>query len=241
MPEIELLGRMIPYTIARSRRRSLAATVTAEGALSIKAPYLMPDFLVRRFLRDKADWIVNKVEERLRVQQTSDSVRFENGELIHFFEKMVLIIVTESELAKKTRLYFINNTFQIIIKPGLAPSKRKKEIKMAIHKWYKNSIKDELTRRVKMYAEQMGETFNKIYVKDVSSHWGSCSIRRNLNFNYRLAMIPVELADYVIIHELAHLKEMNHSPKFWKHVENVMPDYKTHRKWLQQNGSKIHF
>lgn len=239
MPEIELLGRLIPYTIARSHRRSLAATVTAEGALAIKAPLLMPDFLVRRFLRDRAEWITSKVEERQRQQQTSDSVRYENGELIHFFEKMVLIIVTESALAKKTRLYYIDNSFQVIIKPGLAPAKRKKEIKAAIHHWYKNNIKTELTRRVDHYANLMGESYNKIYVKDVSSHWGSCSIRRNLNFNYRLAMIPVELADYVIIHELCHLKEMNHSSAFWNLVEKYLPDYREKRNRLKKQNINV--
>ena len=90
-----------------------------------------------------------------------------------------------------------------------------------------------------MYAEQMGESFNKIYVKDVSSHWGSCSIRRNLNFNYRLAMIPVELADYVIIHELCHLKEMNHSASFWNLVEKYLPDYREKRNRLKKQNINV--
>jgi predicted metal-dependent hydrolase len=234
MPVIELKGRMIPYTIARSRRRSLAATVTADGALAIKAPYLLPDFLVRRFLHSRADWIINKVEERQRIQQTSESVRYDNGELLHFFDKMVLIMVTESEQTKRTRLYYLDNTFQIIVKPGLAPSKRQKEIKQAIHNWYRNNVKEELTRRVNHYARIMNAEFNTIYVKDVSSHWGSCSIRRNLNFNYRLAMIPVELADYVIIHELCHLTEMNHSANFWNLVGKYLPDYKVKRSRLKK-------
>lgn len=234
MPVIDLKGRMIPYTIARSRRRSLAATVTAGGALAIKAPYLLPDFLVRRFLHSKAAWIINKVEERQRIQQTSESVRYENGELIHFFDKMVLIMVTESDQTKRTRLYYIDNTFQIILKPGLAPSKRQKEIKESIHNWYRKNIKDELERRVNHYAQIMNASFNNIYVKDVSSHWGSCSIRRNLNFNYRLAMIPVELADYVIIHELCHLTEMNHSADFWNLVGKYLPDYKLKRSRLKK-------
>lgn len=188
---------------------------------------------MRRFLHSRAVWIVNKVEERQRRQQTSESVRYEHGELIHFFEKMVLIFVSESEMAKKTRLYYINNTFQVILKPGLSPKKRQKEIKDVIHRWYRNNIKEELTRRVNMYAEQMGLTYNTIYVKDVSSHWGSCSIRRNLNFNYRLAMLPVELADYVIIHELCHLREMNHSAAFWSEVEKYLPDYREKRQRLK--------
>lgn len=239
MPEISLLGHLIPYTITRARRRSISAAITSEGALSIKAPFLIPEFVIRQFLKTKAHWIVERVEERQLRLQSSAFIRYENGEHIHFFDKLMLIIVTESDLAKKPHIYPINNTFQVILRPGLSTKARQKAIKTVIHAWYKNNIKDELEKRVLSYAEKMGLSYNTIRVKDVSSHWGSCSVHRNLNFNYRLAMLPVELADYVIVHELCHLREMNHSSRFWELVEEVLPDYKQRRRQLKRENINV--
>lgn len=85
------------------------------------------------------------------------------------------------------------------------------------------------------------EKIEKIDIKHTISRWGSCSASRKISFATKLLLLPPPVIDYVIVHELAHLKEMNHSPKFWKQVENAMPDYKTHRNWLKENGNKIHF
>jgi len=93
--------------------------------------------------------------------------------------------------------------------------------------------------RVIRWAGIMGAGYGKISVKDQKSIWGSCSGRRNLNFNWRIAMAPSEVLDYVIIHELCHLAEMNHSPVFWKGVAKWCPDYRTHRSWLRKNSAEL--
>lgn len=86
------------------------------------------------------------------------------------------------------------------------------------------------------YAEKIGVEFNKITVKKQRSVWGSCSLKRNLNFNLLLSEMPKEVAEYVVIHELCHLKEMNHSKKFWGLVERFCPDYKKRKRWLKEEG-----
>lgn len=94
--------------------------------------------------------------------------------------------------------------------------------------------------RAAHWAERMGVTFGKVKVKDQSSRWASCSREGNLNFNWRLTLAPAETLDYVVIHELAHRLEMNHSRRFWAHVEKHCPDHKVHRRWLRKNGEALY-
>lgn len=97
----------------------------------------------------------------------------------------------------------------------------------------------ELPPRIAAYAGQMGVTYGRVTIRNQKTRWGSCSSKGNLNFNCLLMLTPREVQDYVIVHELSHRKEMNHSPKFWAVVEEVLPDYKKRRNWLRENGSVI--
>lgn len=94
--------------------------------------------------------------------------------------------------------------------------------------------------RVSHWAPQLGVSFGRVKVKDQSSRWASCSREGNLNFNWRLTLAPPEVLDYVVIHELAHRLEMNHSRRFWAHVEKLVPDHRAHRRWLRKNGEALY-
>ncbi len=106
-------------------------------------------------------------------------------------------------------------------------------------KWYRRQARDIITRRAEEFGKKLGLDYNRICIKDQKTRWGSCSSLKNLNFNWRLIMAPVKVIDYIVIHELIHLAEMNHSPKFWRLVESYCPDYKEHRKWLRENSSNL--
>ena len=97
--------------------------------------------------------------------------------------------------------------------------------------------KKELPPRVRQYAERMGVTYGRITIRNQRTRWGSCSSKGNLNFNCLLMLTPEEVQDYVIVHELAHRVEMNHSPRFWAIVAAVLPDYKKQRQWLKKEGA----
>ena len=109
-------------------------------------------------------------------------------------------------------------------------------VEHAVREWYISRAKQVIPARVEQYRRSLKETVGTVRIKNVTSRWGSCSSKRNLNFNWRLVMAPVEVLDYVIVHELCHLKEMNHSPAFWELVEGVLPDYRTQREWLKTCG-----
>jgi len=93
--------------------------------------------------------------------------------------------------------------------------------------------------KVKYYAEIMGVTYGRITIRNQKTRWGSCSSKGNLNFNCLLMLMPDKVLDYVVVHELCHLRQMNHSKKFWKEVERYMPDYPNYKKWLNENGGAL--
>jgi hypothetical protein len=96
-----------------------------------------------------------------------------------------------------------------------------------------------IPKRVKYYAENENFVYNKITIKNLVSRWGSCSTKGNLNFNCLLMLTPDYVIDYIVVHELCHLREMNHSEKFWAEVEKIMPDYQRAELWLKQNGGNL--
>lgn len=98
-----------------------------------------------------------------------------------------------------------------------------------------------IPQRVRYYAEMMGVDYGRITIRMQKSRWGSCSSKKNLNFNCLLMRAPDEIIDYVVVHELCHLKEMNHSKRFWAEVEKVIPDYADRRKWLRDHQEEVSF
>ena len=96
-----------------------------------------------------------------------------------------------------------------------------------------------IPKRVEYYAKIMGVSYGRITIRNQVSRWGSCSAKGNLNFNCLLMLCPAEVIDYVVVHELCHLKEMNHSKKFWSLVERFCPEYKQHKVWLKEHGNEL--
>ena len=114
--------------------------------------------------------------------------------------------------------------------PALSDSERRRYIELA---------RDIFTQKTAWYAQIIGVTYNRIAIREQKTRWGSCSSKGNLNFNWRLIFAPPEVLDYVVVHELAHRKEMNHSKAFYAIVESVLPDYRKWRRWLSENGDTL--
>lgn len=121
----------------------------------------------------------------------------------------------------------------------LATRNEKESISLQKVKELAEQAKEYIPQRVEYYAEIIGVTYGRITIRNQRTRWGSCSGKGNLNFNCLLMMMPKEVIDYVIVHELCHRKEMNHSTAFWKEVENVLPDYGEYRMWLKENGGSF--
>lgn len=119
---------------------------------------------------------------------------------------------------------------------GRAPARQLTEEKI---KYLVEDAKRIVPQRVKYYAEQMGVTYKRITIRSQRTRWGSCSSKDNLNFNCLLMLAPDDVLDYVVVHEICHLKEMNHSKRFWAEVEKVLPDYEMSYDWLRRHGGEL--
>ena len=122
---------------------------------------------------------------------------------------------------------------------GKAASAPHREFSDAERRRYIELARDIFTRKAAWYARIMGVTYGRISIREQKTRWGSCSSKGNLNFNWRLIFAPPEVLDYVVVHELAHRKEMNHSKAFYAIVESVMPDYRKWKQWLKENGGAL--
>ncbi len=118
-------------------------------------------------------------------------------------------------------------------------SKYTSEQRAGLERRYRQAAKEYFPKRADYYAQQIGVSYERIRIAEQKTRWGSCSSKGTLSFNWKLMLAPPKVLDYVVVHELCHLKEMNHSPRFWKLVEDIMPDYKEYRKWLKENGSTL--
>ena len=114
-------------------------------------------------------------------------------------------------------------------------------VRAAIERWYRRQAHHIFAERAAHWNTQFGYKYGRIAIRDQKSRWGSCSRQGNLNFNWRLLLAPLAVLDYIVIHELAHLKEGNHSPRFWALVAEQCPDYRDQRAWLRQHGPELHF
>ena len=109
----------------------------------------------------------------------------------------------------------------------------------AQEKELRERAKSVLAQRTAYFARQIGVTYGRITVRDQKTRWGSCSQTGNLNFNFRLILAPSEVLDYVVVHELCHRRQMNHSAQFWQEVAQVLPDYRKRKAWLTENGWRL--
>lgn len=118
------------------------------------------------------------------------------------------------------------------------PQKTSKLTAQEVHQ-LREQTRELVTQRARYFAPLIGVTFQRITVRSQRTRWGSCSAQGNLNFNCLLALVPAEVLDYVVVHELCHRLELNHGSRFWQEVERILPDYQTYRNWLKENGSAL--
>ncbi|GAB4494092.1 MAG: SprT family zinc-dependent metalloprotease [Anaerolineales bacterium] len=216
----------IPHVdqLIRSKRKTIAILVQRDGKVIVRAPLKASERQIRQFVESKTRWILEKKAQAQ--QQPSQTARqFTAGERFPYLGQEYALSVVSSA---KTGLRF---------EGGFSLNQNSQaEAALLFEKWYKAAARKVLTERVRFYAHKFGLKYQKIRISSARTRWGSCSSRGTLSFTWRLVMAPLDVVDYVVIHELAHLREQNHSAAFWAEVAKMMPDYKTRRDWLKKNG-----
>ena len=210
-----------PDAIIKSNRRSLSITITQKGEVIVHAPKRLSMDNIILFINEKADWIECKRNEILKKQEDHKDILTYNKML--FLGKKYL----KYEMAgvKKIEL----TTTCLLCPKGLD----EKELLFKIAKWYIDTAKPILSERLEYLADLMQLDYYSFKISNTKNRWGSCDTNGNIKINFRLIMLPHKIIDYVLIHELSHLVEFNHSKKFYKVIESVMPNYEEVRKSLK--------
>lgn len=214
--------------VIRSKRKSIAIIVEHDGKVIVRAPLKAPERLILAFVESKRAWITEKKMFALS-QPPVLKRKFINGESLPLFGKLIPLHV--STLPGKKKIIFKNDVFYLTQKDD--------DLALHIEKWFKKRAQVFFQDRVQRMAAVYNLKFEKIRISSARTRWGSCSFRGTLSFNWKLIMAPIPVIDYVIIHELTHLKIKNHSSKFWEEVEKKMPDFKQKREWLKLNGRQL--
>lgn len=213
-------------SLIRSKRRTISLTIDENGKLHVRAPEKLSINSIYHFINKKRNWIIAKKTARLATPVPKK--HYISGEkFLVFGEEYPLKIQNKNIGVKFTRKEF------------LMDSKTAMHGALAMELFYKENAKYYYPGRVEMIANKCGLSYNQVKVSNARKRWGSCSSKGNINLAWRLIMAPVDVIDYVIVHELAHTIVMNHSTRFWQIVSKVMPDYRQKERWLEENHHRM--
>jgi predicted metal-dependent hydrolase len=203
----------------RKRRNSknIRMRIDDSGIVKVSLPFYTPYIFAKKFIGDNIKWIENKLEKI----SSQKNKYFYFGEPIKLTKKIITNI--------KGFNYILNEKELIIEVRNDSYSTEDLFIK-----WLRKKAQEYIPKRVEEYSKEYGFQYNLIKIKNLNSRWGSCSSKKNLSFNLKLMYFNSNIIDYVIVHELCHLQEMNHSAKFWRLVESIIPNYKEYK--LQLNN-----
>jgi hypothetical protein len=218
-------------TVIRSPRRKTMALQIKNGEVIVRLPSFASIKTAEKFVHAKSAW----VQQKLAAQPSSPIEKsYTNGELFYFLGEQYPLKLIENNQA--TLISFTDNQIQL---HGRLNRLSSKGIKQKLTDWYKQQANVYLQKRTSELAQQTGLTPKSVEIKTYKARWGSCRITDEIQLNWKLIMAPPAVIDYVIIHELCHLKHHNHSMQFWRLVEKFEPEYRKLRLWLKNFGFKL--
>jgi predicted metal-dependent hydrolase len=217
----------LSFEVKRSpRRHTLELIVERAGALVIAAPMETDEVSMAAFVREKKFWLYRKLAEKEARQQPTSGKEFVSGQgFIYLGRTFRLLLVEEQDAPLK----LTNGRFRL--RADHAPHGRDTFIS-----WYMERARSWLKKRIRGWAPRVGVEPRGIEIRDLGYRWGSCSKTGALNFHWATILLPPSVIDYVIVHELVHLIEPNHTPIFWQQVGRVLPEYEQRKTWLAEQG-----
>lgn len=209
-------NKEIPIIIEKSKRKSMVISVRSLDKITVKVPLRTTSGTIHNFIYLHKHWI----DSRLRtINENRLEYTFTEGSLVPFLGSEYKIEKFDTNPDYTTSIYL-----------------RCEDIKTELEEFYRQKAREIISDRVKYFCNKLDVNYGKVFIKSQKTRWGSCSSKRNLNFNYKVVLFKKEIIDYLVIHEVSHLLEMNHSHKFWNIVKSLDPNYREHRDFLASNG-----
>lgn len=242
MDHIHFGKKRIQYTVRKGKReKTLAIAVTPATQVIVLAPEDFNTEKIKSVVRKKAKWILEKQEHFQKKALLFPEKEFISGEQIILMGRRYRLKIHEREDAEPCVPKVDGRRIHISVQRNLIPDERMAIIKEALIQWYCLHAKRIIHKRAERYGKICGIYPREIIIKDQKTRWGSCSKDGVLRFNWRIVVAPVSIIDYVVVHEMCHMKIKNHSPEFWRLVSLAIPDYKKRRNWLRENSRIMRF
>jgi predicted metal-dependent hydrolase len=226
-------------TIIRSTRRKTAAIKVDLSGVTVRVPQSLAQRRIRALVAEKRDWVERKLEvseqkRRAIAAHEERSEHLDNGSLILIQGRHISLDLREDQ-----QMSVAEEAGQLIVRGPDAMSGEPEQRRALVEQWLYARAVEELHFCVNVYKQKVGASPSTLQIKDYRARWGSCKPDGSIQLNWRLIHAPMHIMDYVVVHELCHLLEMNHSPRFWSEVERVDPQYRIKRQWLKDNGWRL--
>ncbi|CAN7151315.1 M48 family metallopeptidase [Rhizobacter sp. LjRoot28] len=240
--EARLQGHVVGYALKRARRRSIGFVVGIEG-LSVSAPRWVGLAEIDAALAEKSDWILRKLREQQERQQRllAAKVDWRDGTTLPYLGDTLIVVldpragVTQGGAVLNTDATALPGVPRLTLHIGLPHTATPEQIRDAVQSWLQRQARQLFETRCRHFAAQLGVQYKRLSLSSAQTRWGSASADGSIRLNWRLVHFAMPTIDYVVAHELAHLREMNHSPRFWDVVRSVMPDFERARGSLKDD------
>jgi predicted metal-dependent hydrolase len=230
--QIKLQDSTVSYTIKQSyRTRAIRLEIRRETGLTVVVPRKYTPKQVEDILLQKSRWILRHLTSGKPLQMPLFKPAPGHGDSLPYLGKTIELVLAE-ESGKRTTARLADGRLLISLTSGINTA-------FVLEKWYRVQAKLVFTQKADAFKVIMGLSYNAILIRGQRTRWGSCSAKGNITLNWKLLMAPPEIVDYVIIHELAHRKYMNHSKRFWQLVERYSPGWRECRKWLVKHEDEL--
>ena len=232
--ETSVSGQTITYTVRRSlRAKHVRFEVRRQTGLTVVVPYSYKIGQLPGLLKSKERWISSNLARYSHLQSLSADKKLRSGDTVPYLGRDLELVKRENHSSIGS-VTLEENTLAVspeLFKNGI--------LELALEQWYRTEAAKLINERADKLRSQVGISYKRIVIRGQKTRWGSCSHKKNLSFNWKLMMAPEPVIDYIIIHELAHLKEMNHSKRFWELVAQHCPRWHEYKKWLKQHEADL--
>lgn len=212
--------------VKKSKRKTVSIFIERNGSVSARVPEKLNDNEIEEVLKGKEYQIHKNLAAWKQLNERYVLREFVNGQSFLYLGRNYLLKLVDKELGE---VQFVKGRF-------LLSNKELDKAKEYFVEFYRNKLKEKIKPLVRKYQSQLGVKPNEVKVMELKNRWGSCSAKGNINFHWKCAMAPMDVLQYIVVHELTHLIHLNHTPEFWNELDKILPSYNKQMNWLRLNG-----
>ncbi len=227
----EFESKNIEYSVQRtSRKRSVGIQVRPNASVLLLIPKRFSEKNLDEILEKRAAWIL---EKQKRFKENYKSYSLLPGSLIPYRGESLTLNIRREAISQRSVIWE-ETQLNVLLKN----EDDEKQLRTQLLLWYQTQAREKIIESIYRFQMQLGVSAKRISIRNQKQRWGSCNSKHHLNFNWRLILAPPQVLDYVVVHELSHIAHLNHSSKFWKKVESVLPSHKEQRRLLRQKAGE---